>query len=148
MPAKTREAISEVLGQQYHAVVGNPPYITGKDKSLNRAYRIGIRHVTANSHWECPLPSGFFDICHSNGQDRCGYVGMITSNSFMKREFGKKLIEDFFSQTDLTHVVDTSGAYITGHGTPTVIVFGQKPEAAWRVCEGSLGDKGRAGHSD
>ena len=34
-----KEAISEVLGQQYHAVVGNPPYITVKDKSLNQAYR-------------------------------------------------------------------------------------------------------------
>ena len=45
------------------------------------------------------------------------------SNSFMKREFGKKLIEDFFAQkVDLTYVIDTSGAYIPGHGTPTVIL--------------------------
>ena len=35
---------------------------------------------------------------------------MITANSFMKREFGKKLIEEFFPKIDLTHVVDTSGA--------------------------------------
>ena len=50
----------------------------------------------------------------------------ITANSFMKREFGKKLIEEFFaSQVDLTHVVDTSGAYIPGHGTPTVILVGR-----------------------
>ena len=26
---------------------------------------------------------------------------------------------------DLTHVIDTSGAYIPGHGTPTVILFGR-----------------------
>ena len=45
---------------------------------------------------------------------------MITANSFMKREFGKKLIEEFFPRVDLTHVIDTSGAYIPGHGTPTV----------------------------
>ena len=25
-----------------------------------------------------------------------GYIGQITANSFMKREFGKKLIEEFF----------------------------------------------------
>jgi hypothetical protein len=48
-----------------------------------------------------------------------GFVGMITANSFMKREFGKKLIESFFPQIDLTHVIDTSGSYIPGHGTPT-----------------------------
>ena len=50
---------------------------------------------------------------------------MITANSFMKREFGKKLIEEFFPRMDLTHVIDTSGAYIPGHGTPTVILFGR-----------------------
>ena len=50
---------------------------------------------------------------------------MITANSFMKREFGRKLIEEFLPRVDLTHVIDTSGAYIPGHGTPTVILFGR-----------------------
>ena len=54
-----------------------------------------------------------------------GYVGMITANSFMKREFGKKLIEQCIPTWDLTHVIDTSGAYIPGHGTPTVILLGR-----------------------
>ena len=54
---------------------------------------------------------------------------MITANSFMKREFGKKLIEEFFPTIDLTHVIDTSGAYIPGHGTPTVILFGRNRDA-------------------
>ena len=44
----------------------------------------------------------------------------------MKREFGKKLIEEFFQKVDLTHVIDTSGAYIPGHGTPTVILIGRR----------------------
>ena len=44
----------------------------------------------------------------------------------MKREFGKKLIEEFFPTIDLTHVIDTSGAYIPGHGTPTVILVGRR----------------------
>ena len=34
-----REELARILGQQYHAVVGNPPYITVKDKALNQAYR-------------------------------------------------------------------------------------------------------------
>ncbi|QVL48756.1 MAG: hypothetical protein KFB96_24950 [Thiocapsa sp.] len=56
---------------------------------------------------------------------------MITANTFMKREFGKKLIEAYLPRKDLTHVIDTSGAYIPGHGTPTVILFGrnQRPRA-------------------
>src|SRR5690349_2909762 len=49
----------------------------------------------------------------------------------MKREFGKKLIEEFFPRVDLTYVIDTTGAYIPGHGTPTVILFArnQRPVA-------------------
>ena len=43
----------------------------------------------------------------------------------MKREFGSKLIEQVFPRLDLTHVIDTSGAYIPGHGTPTVILYGR-----------------------
>src|SRR5436305_8430849 len=54
-------------------------------------------------------------------------VGQITSNSFMKREFGAKLIEEFFAhKVELTEVIDTSGAYIPGHGTPTVILIGRR----------------------
>ena len=37
-----------------------------------------------------------------------GFTGQITANSFMKREFGKKLIEEFLPRVDLTHVIDTS----------------------------------------
>ncbi len=44
----------------------------------------------------------------------------------MKREFGKTLIQNFFHQrVELSHVIDTSGAFIPGHGTPTVILVGR-----------------------
>ena len=71
-----------------------------------------------------------------------GYVGQITANSFMKREFGKKLITDFFPKVDLTHVVDTSGAYIPGHGTPTVILFGRNRSPQEQTVRAVLGIKG------
>ena len=54
----------------------------------------------------------------------------------MKREFGKKLIEDFFADVELTHVIDTSGAYIPGHGTPTVILFGRERTPSRRDAVG------------
>jgi hypothetical protein len=31
--------VQRILGRQYHAVVGNPPYIVVKDAALNAAYR-------------------------------------------------------------------------------------------------------------
>jgi hypothetical protein len=118
-----KEALSRVLGQQYHAVVGNPPYITVKDKGLNQAYR--DRYSTCHRQYSLAVPFAerFFELCLTGAS--VGYLGKITANSFMKREFGKKLIEEFLPKQDLTHVVDTSGAYIPCHGTPTVILFGR-----------------------
>lgn len=67
---------------------------------------------------------------------------MITTNSFMKREFGSKVIEEFLPQVDLTHVIDTSGAYIPGHGTPTVILFGRNRPPALPQVKAALGIRG------
>ena len=39
MPARTGRQFEEVLCQQYHVVVGNPPYIIVQDRKLNAAYR-------------------------------------------------------------------------------------------------------------
>src|SRR4051794_32036568 len=72
-----------------------------------------------------PFMERFFGLAkHGTASQPAGWTGQITSNSFMKREFGSKLIEDFLSRQDLRLVADTSGAYIPGHGTPTVIIVG------------------------
>lgn len=118
--------LNRILGQQYHAVVGNPPYITVKDAALNAAYRARYKSCYRQYSLGVPFTERFFELA-STGDERqlAGYVGLITANSFMKREFGKKLIEETLPTLDLTHVIDTSGAYIPGHGTPTVILFGR-----------------------
>ena len=67
---------------------------------------------------------------------------MIVADSFMKREFGKKLIEGFLPRMDLTHVVATSGAYIPGHGTPTVILFGRNRSPVDATVRTVMGIKG------
>jgi hypothetical protein len=139
-----KEAISEVLGQQYHAVVGNPPYITVKDKSLNQAYRDKYLYCHQKYSLVVPFAERFFDLALASNTGRAGYVGQITANSFMKREFGKRLIEEFFPQLDLTHVIDTSGAYIPGHGTPTVILFGRNRSASSNCIRAVMGIKGES----
>jgi hypothetical protein len=135
--------LNRILGRQYHVVVGNPPYITVKDKALNQAYR--NRYSTCHRQYSLGVPftQRFFDLAiYGQGVAPAGYVGMITANSFMKREFGKKLIEEFFPRVDLTHVIDTSGAYIPGHGTPTVILFGQHRLPLSREVRAVLGIRG------
>ncbi|MFJ6769400.1 BREX-2 system adenine-specific DNA-methyltransferase PglX [Kitasatospora sp. NPDC091257] len=114
---------------RYHVVVGNPPYITVKDTKLNALYRKLYDACAGKYALSVPFAQRFFELSVRGKADGRGFgmVGQITANSFMKREFGTKLIEDYFAyQVELTEVVDTSGAYIPGHGTPTVILVGRR----------------------
>lgn len=115
---------------RYHVVVGNPPYITVKDRKLNELYR-GLYDACAGKYaLSVPFAQRFFELAKVGDTERglgYGLVGQITANSFMKREFGTRLIETFFGhEVELTEVIDTSGAYIPGHGTPTVILVGRR----------------------
>ncbi len=113
---------------QYHVVVGNPPYITVKDKTLNAFYRELYSACAGKYALSVPFVQRFFELAKRGDTEGRGYgmVGQITANSFMKREFGAKLIEGYFGHAvELTEVIDTSGAYIPGHGTPTVILVGR-----------------------
>ncbi|MEV7772734.1 BREX-2 system adenine-specific DNA-methyltransferase PglX [Kitasatospora sp. NPDC086791] len=162
----TREV--DLLGRgSYHVVVANPPYITVKDKQENENYR-GV-------YWACsgkyalsvPFAQRIFELAvrAEGGSRDGGFTGQITSNSFMKREFGKLLIESFFhgglykdpaakrkrdfAGVELSHIIDTSGAYIPGHGTPTVILAGRNQVARQaQSIRAVLGVRGEAGIPD
>src|SRR5499433_2150636 len=138
------EALNSILGQQYHVVVGNPPYITVKDQGLNQAYRERYSKTCYRQYsLAVPFTERFFDLAiYGQNAQPAGYVGMITANSFMKREFGKKLIEEFLPRIDLTHVIDTFGAYLPGHGTPTVILFGRHRAPMSHEVRAVLGIRG------
>jgi hypothetical protein len=145
------EALRHILGQQYHAVVGNPPYITVKDRALSELYR--ARYVSCYRRYSLSVPfmERFFDLAirgNATSQQPAGFVGQITSNSYMKREFGKKLIEDFLPRWDLTHVLDTTGAYIPGHGTPTVILLGKNRSPVSGTIRTVLGIRGEPATPD
>ncbi|MFE0354384.1 BREX-2 system adenine-specific DNA-methyltransferase PglX [Streptomyces nigra] len=115
---------------RYHVVVGNPPYITVKDRKLNDLYRRLYDACAGKYALSVPFTQRFFELAQTGDTESglgYGSVGQITANSFMKREFGTRLIETYFAhEVELTEVVDTSGAYIPGHGTPTVILVGKK----------------------
>lgn len=114
---------------RYDVVVGNPPYITVKDKKLNALYRGLYASCSGSYALSVPFAERFFQLSKVGEPDGRGYglTGQITANSFMKREFGTKLIEEYFAhKVELLEVIDTSGAHIPGHGTPTVILIGKR----------------------
>lgn len=120
--------VQRILERQYHTVVGNPPYIVVKDAALNAAYRQRYTSCHMKYSLGAPFTERFFELALTGNGQPAGYVGLITTNSFMKREYGSKLIEEVLPRLDLTHVVDSSGAWIPGHnrdGTATVILFGR-----------------------
>ncbi|KFB76364.1 MULTISPECIES: BREX-2 system adenine-specific DNA-methyltransferase PglX [Candidatus Accumulibacter] len=134
--------VNRLLGQQYHAVVGNPPYIVVKDAALNAAYRQRYASCHMKYSLGAPFTERFFELALTGNGRAAGFVGLITTNSFMKREFGSKLIEQVLPRLDLTHVVDTAGAYIPGHGTPTVILFGRHRAPVGDAVRTVMGIKG------
>src|SRR5690606_13439246 len=78
-------------------------------------------------------------------------VRQITFQSFIEAEFGTKVVEDLLSgnylrhPVDLPHRIDTSGAYIPGHGTPTVILVGRRRRPSGGEVRAVLGKRGEPG---
>lgn len=141
-----RAALKKVFEKKFHAVVANPPYILERDEARKAYHREKVgrhqRYVSATGKYS--LGSPFTERCFQLAE-RAGFVGLITSNNFMKREFGKALIEKVLVGFDLTLVADSSQAYIPFHGTPTVLLFGrnQRPDGeAVRVVMGKRGEIG------
>ncbi|CAM3438791.1 BREX-2 system adenine-specific DNA-methyltransferase PglX [Mycobacterium frederiksbergense] len=140
------EALTEILQREHDVVVGNPPYISIKDAALRDTYRQLYESPHGKYVLSVPFMELFIRLGRPAGRERpAGWVGQITSNSFMKREFGTKLIEKFLKGVDLRYVVDTSGAYIPGHGTPTVIIVGRNQRPSTDTIRTVLGIRGEPG---
>lgn len=109
--------IDYILDGGADVVIANPPYIVDPDAERRRAIRARYESAHARFGLGAPFTERLFQLVREGG-----YIAQITSNAFMKREYGRPLVETVLPRWDTTHVIDTSGAYIPGHGTPTVIL--------------------------
>ena len=117
--AVERESNEAFFSRGFHAVVGNPPYIAVADKKKREDYRRAWpRSASGKYSLSAPMTERFLLL-----PVRGGRAGIIVANNFCKRSFGKGLVEKVLRDVRLDLVVDTSGAYIPGHGTPTVMLF-------------------------
>lgn len=118
---ENRLDVERVLTKRFHAVVGNPPYIAERDAAKRKKYHDMYESAAGRFSLSAPFTERFFEL----GVDG-GFVGLINSNAWTKRDFGKTLIEKVLPRLDVQKVVDTSGCYLPGHGTPTLLLFGRK----------------------
>ena len=130
-------AVGEVLGQRYHAVVGNPPYITEKDASKRKKYREAYTSAAGAFALAAPFTERFFELAKTGG-----FVGLINSNAWTKQKYGTTLIEKVLQRLDVQKIIDTAGCYLPGHGTPTLLLFGRnrQPDGAGVIAV--LGKRG------
>lgn len=122
----------DLLGRDsYHVVISEPPFAVERDKVKSAAYRQAYEVASGMFPLSVPFAERMFQLAvRKAGRTPGGYVGQYTSSSFTRREFGEKLIGEFFPRVTLTHVIDTSGVYAPGHGTPTLILVGRNDPAA------------------
>ncbi len=133
-----RAANGSFLKGGFEVVVGNPPYITPKDVRKRDDYRA---FWPDSCYMGYALSAPFLERFYCLGKQK-GYTGQITSNSFMKRQFGKKVIETVLPKWEVTNIIDSSGAYIPGHGTPTVILLGRSMPSTRNKVRLVLGKRG------
>ncbi|WP_105973301.1 BREX-2 system adenine-specific DNA-methyltransferase PglX [Streptomyces geranii] len=117
----------DLLGRNsYHVVISEPPFVAERDKAKSVAYREAYDVGSGMSPLSVFFAERMFQLAvRKIGGTSAGYVGQYTSSSFITRDFGEKLIEEFLPRVALTHVIDTSGVYAPGHGTPTLILVGR-----------------------
>jgi hypothetical protein len=135
-------AVNRILGQQYHVVVGNPPYIIPSDRTVSKLYRGLYETCYDQYHLSSPFTERFFDLTLAAREELApGHVGLIIDNAFMKRTFGSALVK-FLRRLDLTHVVGVENVPIPGNGTPSVILFGRNRKPVGPTIRAVLGIKG------
>jgi N-6 DNA Methylase len=141
-----RSALRKVFKTKFHAVVANPPYITEKDAARKEYHRekVGKKQRYVSAYREYSLGSPFTERCFQLAE-KDGFVGIIKGNNFLKREFGKPLIETVLAGLDLTLIVDTSQAYIPFHGTPTILIFGRNRRPQGESIRAVMGKRAESG---
>ncbi|MEQ1735106.1 MAG: BREX-2 system adenine-specific DNA-methyltransferase PglX, partial [Rhodoglobus sp.] len=144
-----RAVLRPILRKKFQVVVGNPPYITERDPARKEYHRekVGKKRRYLTAHREYSLAAPFIERSIQLA-DTGGWIGLIVGNNFMKREFGKPLIEEVLPAVDLQLVVDSSKAFIPHHGTPTVVLFARNRAPEGATVRAVMGKRGEPGIPD
>ena len=144
-----RALLRPILTQKFHVVVGNPPYITERDPGRKRYHRekVGSKRRFVSSHREYSLVGPFIERCLQLAKSD-GRIGLIVGNNFMKREFGRPLVENVLAKVDVELVVDTSQADVRQRDATTVMLFFRNRSPQADVVRAVMGKRGETATSD
>ena len=122
----------------YEVVIANPPYIVVAEEKMRESIRQRYREV-CHGKYSLALP---FTVLMTELAVEGGYISQITTNAWMKREYGKPFVENYLSRYELIWVINAAGAYIPGHGTPTCILLHRNMPATGKPALSVLGKRG------
>jgi hypothetical protein len=135
--------LKRILGMQHSVVIGNPPYIKVSDPVLREIYRHRYGSCSGKYQLTVPFIERFFNLTVAAGDNQpAGFCGFVVSNAFIKRTFGKPLVERYLATWDITHIIDSSGAHLPDHGTPTLILFGRHQRPISKTLRAVRGVRG------
>lgn len=138
-----RAALRKVLASKFSAVVANPPYIVENDEARKAYHREkvgkGQRYASAFRIYSlgAPFTERAFQLAQPGG-----FVGLITADGFMKRVYGRPLVEQCLRRLDLTLLVDTSKAEVRQRDCTTVLIFGRNQRPASKTILAVMGRRG------
>lgn len=115
------DAEADAFGRRYTVVVSEPPYVSCADSARRDRYRSLYRSASGKFSLAAPFIERCFQLV-----DDGGFVGVLASSSFMRRQFGRRLVEEVLAAVDLTHVVDLDGVFVPNHSTPSLVLVGRK----------------------
>ena len=140
-----REDLAEVRRILRHAV----PRSRWKP-TVHRSERYGVERRVRKRYTSChmqyslgaPFTERFFELAYTGRASQRAVTRIDHDELIHEARVRRKLVTEVLPQLDLTHVIDTAGAYIPGHGTPTVILFGRHRAPVADVVRTVMGIKG------
>lgn len=126
---------------RFEMIVANPPYVTPKDPVQREA----IRERYESAHAKYGMHGPFLEAMLEHWLMPGGFCASIVGANFMKREWGRPLIEKVLPRHDLRVVVNACGAFLPGHGTPTIILMHRGYAPTSDKVMGILSKKGEPG---
>ena len=118
--------LADALNHKFHVINANPPYVRVQrntedisvphpdDSWIQMDYLEYLRVKYDSAHGSFDISVPFLERCINllSFEGKGGYLGLITSGKFTKRDYGKKIVELLDQKTVLKFVADLTDAKI------------------------------------